>query len=37
MFRDEDIVQLNKNQMKTHFSVVIENTDNIALGKVYDI
>ena len=29
-FCDEDIVQLNKNQMKNHFPVVVENIDNIA-------
>ena len=36
-FRDEDIIQLNKNQMRNHFSVVVENIDNIASGKVYNI
>ena len=36
-FRDEDIVQLKKNQMKNHFPVVVENIDNIASGKVYNI
>ena len=35
--RDEDIVQLNKNQMKNYFSVVVENTDKIASGKVYNM
>ena len=28
-FHEEDIVQLNKNQMKNHFPVVVENTDSI--------
>ena len=32
-FHEEDIVQLNKNQMKNHFSVVVENTDNILLER----
>ena len=36
-FLDEDIVQLNKNQLKNHFSVAVENIDNIAPGKVYNI
>ena len=34
---DEDIVQLDKNHMKNHFSVAVENIGNIASGKVYNI
>ena len=33
----EDIVQLDKNHMINHFSVVVENIGNIASGKVYNI